>query len=199
MSKLLLASAASVLMMGTAALAQTAGTTGTMNSGMGMSSQSGAMASSSMAPAQPVTTSVTPNSPAFTALRDDRNEEALRAAQAAYDRNPSDPFAALALGTAFQRLGRMDQAEPLLRQALNAGRGVMPVAWTEERQRGLTVDRIACDNLQMGLPAAPASQARECQPQIAEAPAPAPTQGAGTVTEPAPAPAPAPVRSGERG
>ncbi|MCA3255978.1 MAG: OmpA family protein [Alphaproteobacteria bacterium] len=115
------------------------------------------------APNPPKSTLVTPKHPGFKALLANDLEDARAYLTEAAERQPNDAFAELNLGAVYQRLGRMDLAEPLFREAMTHGRGLMPVAWTNEPQRGMTVEQVACDNLKNGLPPAPADQARPCQ------------------------------------
>lgn len=115
------------------------------------------------APNPPASTLVTPKHPGFKALLANDLETARTYLVEAAERQPNDAFAEVNLGAVYQRLGRMDLAEPLFREAMTHGQGLMPVAWTNEPQRGMTVEQIACDNLRRGLPAAPEGQARPCQ------------------------------------
>jgi outer membrane protein OmpA-like peptidoglycan-associated protein len=115
------------------------------------------------APNPPKSTLVTPKHPGFRALVANDLETARTYLIEAAERQPNDAYAELNLGAVYQRLGRMDLAEPLLREAMTHGRGLMPIAWTDEAQRGLTVEQVACNNLRIGLPPAPDGQARPCQ------------------------------------
>lgn len=66
-------------------------------------------------------------------------------------RHPEDSLVKLDLGLSYQKLGRMDLAEPLYRQAMIDGTQLVPDETTTDESRGLTVAVIACNNLKYGL------------------------------------------------
>lgn len=114
-------------------------------------------------PNPPNSTPVTINSYGYQALkRGDLNSagEEFRKIAAQV---PNDAFAELNLAAVYQNIGRMDLAEPLYRQALTHGHDLMPVDVTMDWAKGLTVEQIACRNLEAGLPPAPAGSAKRCQ------------------------------------
>jgi outer membrane protein OmpA-like peptidoglycan-associated protein len=68
-----------------------------------------------------------------------------------YKDHPEDPLVQLDLGLSYQKLGRMDLAEPLYREAMMTGTHLVPDVTTTDQSRGLTVAVIACNNLKYGL------------------------------------------------
>jgi outer membrane protein OmpA-like peptidoglycan-associated protein len=108
-------------------------------------------------------TKVTSNSPSFEALKAGDYVRAASLLRRINVEDPYDAFAELSLGSAYQELGRMDLAEPLYRQAMTHGQGLYPVEVTTDWAKGMTVEQIACRNLEIGLPPAPAGQAKRCQ------------------------------------
>jgi outer membrane protein OmpA-like peptidoglycan-associated protein len=115
------------------------------------------------APNPPNATKVTSDSPGFRALKEGDYTRAAELLRKAHEKDPHDAFAELSLGSAYQELGRMDLAEPLYRQAMTHGQGLYPVEVTADWAKGMTVEQIACRNLEIGLPPAPAGQAKRCQ------------------------------------
>jgi hypothetical protein len=65
--------------------------------------------------------------------------------------SPHDPYLQLDLGLAYQGLGQMNMAEPLYRQVLVDGRGVIPAVTTNPADAGRDLAYIACQNLRVGL------------------------------------------------
>ncbi|HEY8698186.1 MAG TPA: hypothetical protein VIM02_11235 [Rhizomicrobium sp.] len=96
-------------------------------------------------------TVVTPGDPGFVALSNGDYEKARDAFVVEYAAHPNDPFVQLDLGLAYQNLGRMDLAEPLYRQVMVDGRGVVPMTTTTNQSAGMPLDQIACRNLKVGL------------------------------------------------
>ncbi len=78
--------------------------------------------------------------------------------------HPNDPLVQLDLGLSYQKLGRMDLAEPLYREAMVGGTNIIPDVTTTDQSRGLTVAVIACNNLKFGL-----QDAGACGPKIVPA------------------------------
>ena len=107
-----------------------------------------------------------PPNAGFIALQKRESGKAATYFQAADAAQPDDAFTELNLGAAYQQQGRMDMAEPLYRQAMTHGNGLMPTEPTLPWAKGLTVEQIACRNLEMGLAAAAASSAKRCQTVI---------------------------------
>jgi len=107
---------------------------------------------------------VNPNSPGFIALENGDNATALADLRADNAQHPHSPYDELDLGLAYQRVGRMDQAEPLYRQAMVDGTDTHPSLTTTEWSKGMTVAQIACENLGIGLPPAAPGTASPCQP-----------------------------------
>jgi outer membrane protein OmpA-like peptidoglycan-associated protein len=108
---------------------------------------------------------VSTQDPGFVALQNGDNATAAADMQQEKAQHPSDPYAALDLGLAYQREGRMDLAEPQYRQAMAEGEHAMPVATTQPWADGMTVAQIACEDMSIGLPPAAPGTARPCQPQ----------------------------------
>ncbi len=107
---------------------------------------------------------VNANTPGFIALENGDNATAIRDLQADNAQMPHSPYDELDLGLAYQRVGRMDKAEPLYRQAMIDGTDTHPTQTTTEWSKGMTVAQIACENLSIGLPPAAPGAASPCQP-----------------------------------
>ena len=104
------------------------------------------------------------NSPGYKALQDGNYVYAAQYFEAANRETPNNPYFELDLAAAYQRQGRMAEAEPLLRQAMVHGADEDPVAWTTNLAENHTVAETACQNLDMGLTiAATPGTATECQ------------------------------------
>jgi outer membrane protein OmpA-like peptidoglycan-associated protein len=114
-------------------------------------------------PNPPNAAAVTPKHPGYKALKAENFQAARDYLAETHAEDPNDAFAELNLGVAYQELGRMDLAEPLYRQAMTHGRGLTGVDTTQGWAAGKTVEEIACRNLEIGLPPAPAGQAKPCQ------------------------------------
>jgi len=91
-------------------------------------------------------------------------------------KTPNNAFDELDLGATYQRLGRMDLAEPLFRRAMTHGHKLATAETTSEMSRGHTVEEIACQNLAIGLkPASIEGTATPCQTTLVVAVVAAPT------------------------
>lgn len=99
-------------------------------------------------------------------LKDGHWERARDGFAAALAQHPDDPLVKLDLGLAYQKLGRMDLAEPLYRDAMVSGTQLVPDVTTTDESRGLTVATIACDNLKYGL-----QDYNACGPKVVAPPA----------------------------
>lgn len=125
------------------------------------------------------TTKVTRTSPGYVALKNGDFTTAASYFRQLHADMPNDAFAELNLGASYQGQGRMDLAEPLYRRAMTHGHDLMPTDVTVDWAKSMTVEQIACRNLEDGLPAAPAASAKRCQTVLSIAVA-TPT---GTVSE----------------
>ena len=100
----------------------------------------------------------------YKALEAGKFAEAVAYYEAANRETPNQPYYELNLAAAYQRQGRMAEAEPLLRKAIEHGGDVNPTFWTTDLAQDRTVAEIACQNLTMGLAAATvAGAAAKCQ------------------------------------
>jgi outer membrane protein OmpA-like peptidoglycan-associated protein len=103
---------------------------------------------------------------AYQDLKDGRWDRARDGFVDALARHPDDPLVKLDLGLSYQKLGRMDLAEPLYRDAMISGTQLVPDVTTTDESRGLTVAVIACDNLKYGL-----QDSNACGPKLPPQPA----------------------------
>lgn len=109
------------------------------------------------------TTPISRTSPGYVALKSGNFAKAANYFRETHAKMPNDAFAELNLGASYQGQGRMDLAEPLFRRAMTHGHGLIPADVTVAWARSMTVEQIACRNLENGLPAAPAATAKRCQ------------------------------------
>jgi tetratricopeptide (TPR) repeat protein len=119
------------------------------------------------------------NSVGYKALETGKYADAVAYYEAANRETPNQPYYELNLAAAYQRQGRMAEAEPLLRLAILHGGDVNPTYWTTDLAQDRTVAEIACQNLEMGLAAATmAGTAAKCQRTEIAALAPTPRTAA---------------------
>ena len=103
-------------------------------------------------------------------LKDEHYDKARDKFASYYKDHPDDPLVQLDLGLSYQKLGRMDLAEPLYREAMLTGTNLVPDVTTTDQSRGLTVAVIACNNLKYGL-----QDGNACGPKVVALP-PAPVR-----------------------
>ena len=60
---------------------------------------------------------------------------------------PDDPYVALNLGVAYQKLGALDKARTAYQRAIKTGQGVRPARVTDPHYSGRTVAELAADDL----------------------------------------------------
>jgi len=106
---------------------------------------------------------VSAQSPGFVALQNGDNATAGNDFRADNANTPHSPYDELDLGLVYQRQGRMDLAEPMYRQAMTDGNDTHPSVTTTQWSKDMTVGQIACENLSLGLAAAPPGTASPCQ------------------------------------
>jgi outer membrane protein OmpA-like peptidoglycan-associated protein len=136
-------------------------------------------------------------SPGYRAFNGNDAAATARYYEGAVRETPNEPYYELNLATAYQALGRMDQAAPYYRLVFEHGADVRPARVTAG-SANRTLAEIACDNLRQAPPATSAATALPCQPvAAAPPPPPAPVAQAAPAAPPpaavAPAPTPAPA------
>jgi outer membrane protein OmpA-like peptidoglycan-associated protein len=129
-------------------------------------------------------------SPGYRAFNGNDAAATARYYEGAVRETPNEPYYELNLATAYQALGRMDQAAPWYRLVFEHGADVRPARVTAG-SANRTLAEIACDNLRQAPPAATAAVALPCQPVAAAPPPPPPpvAQAAPPAAPPAPPPA----------
>lgn len=89
----------------------------------------------------------TPNVPAPMASQSIASIAAGDEAGSEQAQNPNDPYWEFQLAVAYQKLGRMDFAEPLYRRAMIDGKDAYPSHMTFERDQGKSIAAVACENI----------------------------------------------------